>query len=147
MNKEEMYKRGELAAEEAIKFGDYSKDELANEESYTKAIYETIENSKQYSDFAHLAANVNKCENSDELWFEWDRGIESKITKHIEEQRSKKFSIVFSRSYEVTGAISESEAEATAREDFGSEFEMLSESAYYFSAKVMEVLFKKQEVK
>lgn len=74
MNKRNAKAMGSAYADEGIRYGDWTAAELATEDSFWSAVAEWEECRRQYSDFSHLASEINKCPNADGLWEAFDEG-------------------------------------------------------------------------
>ena len=56
------------------------------EESLESAAWEAEENARQFSPFEHLASDINRREDSDELWEVYERGVGSGIADGVLER-------------------------------------------------------------
>ena len=72
MNKRTAYKQGVESGYEAARYGDFTADELASEDSFIAACGEICDNKRQYAD--HPGYDFNREPNSESLWESFESG-------------------------------------------------------------------------
>ncbi len=72
MNCRQAYRLGVESGLEAGEYGDFSKRELAEEETFTEACFDICENKRQFA--GHPGYQFNQKPNADHLWDAFERG-------------------------------------------------------------------------
>lgn len=82
MNKREAYELGRECAAEADEYGDYTTEELANADTFGQAMYEVLENARQYA--GHPTYDIAGKRNADSLYEAFEQGESDGIAEAIE---------------------------------------------------------------
>lgn len=67
---------GREIASDILRYGDFSEKEKRDQDLFSEAFQQILDNRSQYTEFSFFAAEVNKSKNSDLLWDYYQSGID-----------------------------------------------------------------------
>ncbi len=76
---------GREIASDILRYGDFSEEEKQDQDRFSEAFQEIVDNRIQYSDFSFFASEINKSKNSDLLWDYYQSGVDEAFSKFIDE--------------------------------------------------------------